>query len=556
MRSMTLRTRLNRIFLTGLVTLSLISTSLTGFAQETDPETLPESIAETDTGTVTIPITQTWNLNGVDKELLHDEDMTVHYTIVQDEDSYNDGKESVDPATFDLTDGDDPQEITFTAEHAGVFTYRLTAESKDAAGYTYDTTTYTIRHYVKNTADGGLETFLTAENEDGRKVSEIVYDHVFTPVTTNDPPVEKVVDGDVPESDGLFHFAMKAVSPEDAPLPAIGTAEITTRDHDIADVGEVTFTEVGTYVYEVSEVKEDLAGYTYDTRIYTVTYEVTEAADHALASTRTIEYEGEIIDPDSRFTFTNTYKASRGNGDGKHHEGGGPTGSVMIYKVDAADVDTRLAGARFIVTRTNGDYVKTITTDENGMAAMDGLLVGTYRLKEFRTPDGYTSEDRYVYFDVVRDTTSSNPTNVKVTNTKAASTIHMTAVKQWANVDGATTPDYVTFALVRDGVTTDVTQIASAANDWTVDFGLLPADGAAYSVTEVDVPENYSMSIESVTTGSEVSYTITNTYVDPNENHQNRYTGDDSRMMLYAGMMGATVMMLGGWFVMMRRRER
>lgn len=344
--------RPNRIFLAGVTTLTLLLSTLTVTAAESTPaaeDNRTTAVAESQTGSVTIPVSQTWDLGGADVSDLDGADTTLHYTIVQAEDSYNDGRESACPAAFDLTYDADAQDVTFAAEHAGVYTYTLTAERKESEGYTYDSTTYTIRQYVKNTGDGGLETFLTAENDEGRKVSHVVYNHVFTP-----EPVKPVEPG---------------------------------KHH-------------------------------------------------------------------------------------KSHKSDGSTGSVTV-------------------------------------------------------PD-----------------------------TKAQETIHITAAKQWANVEGVEVPESVTFALVKDGVTTDVTQIVSEDNDWMVDFGLLPADGTEYSVTEIDVPENYSMAMESVITGSEVSYTITNTYVNPGENHQNQFTGDDSDMMRYAGIMGMSVVLLSGWFLMTRRRER
>lgn len=237
---MTLRARVNRILLTSLMAITLASISLTAFAQETEAESTPESVAETDTGTVKIPISQDWNLNGVDADILHDEDMTVHYAIVQEADSYNDGKESVTPASFDLTYEDNTQEITFTAEHAGVYTYLLTAETNTAAGYTYDTTTYTIRHYVKNTANGGLETFLTAENMDGKKVSKVAYNHVFTSDTTIDPPHKKSSDGGTPEKGDATAEAVITGQDVDHAVPDTDVSPDTVVDHQNQYTGDAS----------------------------------------------------------------------------------------------------------------------------------------------------------------------------------------------------------------------------------------------------------------------------------------------------------------------------
>lgn len=328
---------LNRI-LAGLASAAIVlGAVLPARAQEPDSV---EVVAQTGTGSVTIPVSQTFALGDASLTRLYPGDLTVHYTITQVEDDYDDGGEQVDPASFDLTYDKNSQNVTFTATHAGVYTYTLTVEDKKAAYYTYDRTTYTIRQYVKNTEDGGLETFLTAENEDGKKVSKVIYRHVYT----------------------------------------------------------------------------------------------------------------------------NPRRGSHDKGQDESHPG------------------------------SNAD--------------------------------------------------------------PAEQTTHITAFKQWANVDGIELPESATFALVKDGVTTEATQTVSANNDWTADFGLLPTDGTSYTVTELDVPENYSMSVETVIAGSEVTYTITNTYIEPGADHQNRFTGDESQMTLYGVIMSVTAILLGGWAAMNRRREQ
>ena len=67
------------------------------------------------------------------------------------------------------------------------------------------------------------------------------------------------------------------------------------------------------------------------------------------------------------------------------------TYGIEITKTDAADVTKKLPGVVFEVHKDNaeGEVVGTITTDENGIAKLDGLALGTYYIKETKAATGY-----------------------------------------------------------------------------------------------------------------------------------------------------------------------
>lgn len=569
---------IKKTILAGVVAITMLGTTLTAFAAEDDYK---GGYIAAD-GQTSFDVSQTWNMNGVADALL---DEQVRYTIeAKNPDTFNYTGVSLTPDTFTL-DGigtKATQTLTFTSDHAGVFTYYIKAEGNAVkAGYTYDDTVYTIRAYVKR-VDGELVTNITAQQGDDTtdKVSKVTFAHTFQAGSSKDPidgkydpPVKKYLTGDRNTTQDTFTFQI--IPHDDNPADCMPESEFTTvtpvdEEHRTAEFGEILFPVVGTYRYDIVEIDDGQTGYHYDGTVYTVIYVVTEVDERnedgeatgnkIFHIERTFEKDGEQFDnPLNRYEFTNKYtKPEKGgdDGDGKRHDGGG-YGSVMVYKVDAASDDTRIAGVQFEVTKTNGDYVTTITTDDKGMAAIDSLPVATYRLKEMNTPAGYQAENRYVYFTVIKDTTIASPTNVKVTNTKAQDVLHLVAIKAWANVDGVTTPDSVTFELQKDGAATGVTQVASAENNWTVDFGLVPADGATYEVVETAVPEHYIMTTEKAINGSDVVYTITNTYENGGDNadHHNGATGDESNMILYAGIMGAAMICLAGWFVYERKNR-
>ncbi|MGT2951431.1 SpaA isopeptide-forming pilin-related protein [Streptococcus cuniculi] len=67
-----------------------------------------------------------------------------------------------------------------------------------------------------------------------------------------------------------------------------------------------------------------------------------------------------------------------------------PHKEIQIEKVDSNNKDKKLAGAVFEVRNADGVLVKTVTTDENGKASVDGLALGDYTVTEVQAPAGYT----------------------------------------------------------------------------------------------------------------------------------------------------------------------
>lgn len=75
----------------------------------------------------------------------------------------------------------------------------------------------------------------------------------------------------------------------------------------------------------------------------------------------------------------------------------GASGKVFEY------TEANLAGAEFELYSTEqGEAVATLITDENGMATVDGLALGSYYLKEVKAPEGFalTEEQKNVEYPV------------------------------------------------------------------------------------------------------------------------------------------------------------
>ncbi|MEK4739812.1 MULTISPECIES: SpaA isopeptide-forming pilin-related protein [Bacillus] len=95
-----------------------------------------------------------------------------------------------------------------------------------------------------------------------------------------------------------------------------------------------------------------------------------------------------------RLTLTKTedvkvveVKVSSGSGGGSASKG---RGSLHIKKYDEADKEKKLSGAVFtLFDRTGTNIIRTITTDDKGIAQFNNLKRDEYLLRETEAPDGY-----------------------------------------------------------------------------------------------------------------------------------------------------------------------
>jgi len=94
------------------------------------------------------------------------------------------------------------------------------------------------------------------------------------------------------------------------PMPEGSTGyqkEILLNGSGEAEIGAITFTNAGTYVYTIHEKHGGEKGWTYDTALYTITYEVTEDPDtHQLSAARTITRNDRVVE---ELRFVNSYTA-------------------------------------------------------------------------------------------------------------------------------------------------------------------------------------------------------------------------------------------------------
>ena len=136
--------------------------------------------------------------------------------------------------------------------------------------------------------------------------TKIVNTYVPKPVLV-DPPVKKIVEGN-PTNASTFQFEMKAINPTD-PMPngsANGVKLATVIGSGEVEFGTFEITQAGTYQYVIREIDDGIANYTYDTTLYTITFDVRDIAGQLVADTHVEKADGTVV---NEAVFTNVYKA-------------------------------------------------------------------------------------------------------------------------------------------------------------------------------------------------------------------------------------------------------
>ena len=268
----------------------------------------------------------------VDVTLGEDNTLTATPTIAKDGDgttvdaiTFANTKESAQQITVSkVWDGISCDHVTVRLMNGDTEVASAVLSSENSWAYTFSVDGITaagedIIYSVTEDAIDGYTSAISGDEESG-----FVVTNTYNGITVSDPPVTKVVTGDEPSEDSEFTFTLTAepdkstlpdgMASDEMPMPEAADGEqsmsITITGSGTSEFGDLTFTQPGTYVYQIAEVNGGVEGYTYDESVYEVTYVVTEVTDDngvtTLESTRTITKDGEEIDA-AEFTFTNTY---------------------------------------------------------------------------------------------------------------------------------------------------------------------------------------------------------------------------------------------------------
>ena len=119
------------------------------------------------------------------------------------------------------------------------------------------------------------------------------------------PQIEKTVKGNAP-SDETFTFNIKASedNPIGAELPTDTTA--TVKGAGTVSFGNITFSKVGTYKFEIREIAGESLGCTYDESVWTLTVKV-ENVDSALTVTSHTYTKAGVQPNENNASFENIY---------------------------------------------------------------------------------------------------------------------------------------------------------------------------------------------------------------------------------------------------------
>ena len=201
-----------------------------------------------------------------------------------------------------------------TYDAAGIYTYKIVEKAGEEAGYTYDTSVYTVT--VEVTDIGGKLVSKVAYAKDGadNAAGEVLATAVFTNTynagdTKAVFTAKKTIKGD-PQKTSRFTFELYKDSILEANL--LDTKSI--RGEGTVDFAEQTYDVPGTYTYKIVEKAGETAGYSYDGSIYTVTVEVTDIGGKL---TNTVTYVKDDAAAGAAAPtaaeFINTYDAGKTN---------------------------------------------------------------------------------------------------------------------------------------------------------------------------------------------------------------------------------------------------
>ena len=211
---------------------------------------------------------------------------------------------------FTITGTDEAEIGPIHFTKAGVYTYEIRHVTEPRPGYEYDQTVYTVEVLVES----GLTATVIAANQNGDKVSAILYEHSYNedeevlptdPSVTVDPPVVKTVAGN-PSKPSTFTFRLTPGNPSN-PMPGgavngVKTVKITGSGW--ADFGVWPYTKAGTYYYTVSEDNTGESNYIYDTTVFTIIDTVTAENGQLVAARVILNNANKQV---TSLSFINTY---------------------------------------------------------------------------------------------------------------------------------------------------------------------------------------------------------------------------------------------------------
>ncbi len=295
--------------------------------------------------------------------------------------------------------------ITFTK--AGTYSFTISEKKENEKGYTYDTSTWTLKVVVEDNG-GRLEvTGYTYTKADGTSSSDkATFTNTYDPAdATYQPKVTKEITGETTPSSKTFTFTLAADAQAGAQLPANTTATVTGSG--TANFGDIKFTKAGTYNFTISENAGADAGYTYDTSTWTLKIKV-EDKDGTLEVTKSTYTKADGTSSEDTATFTNTYDPTDAIYQPKVTKAltGETTPSSKTFTFTLTADATNLAGAQ-LPTDTTATVTGSGSSTDAGNTSFGAIAftkAGTYHFtisEEKGSEKGYTYDGNSWTLEVV-----------------------------------------------------------------------------------------------------------------------------------------------------------
>lgn len=288
----------------------------------------------------------------------------------------------------ETNDKDGKVSFRLPEEHAtiGTYYYQLEEVDKGAAGTTYDSTIYYIRVAIVDN-NGVLEHVATVLNYPDK--TAIVFKNCYeaTPVSVQMTGTKLLKDLTAQKDKSLeadmFSFSLVEVDENGVHVPGGLNVTVANDANGKFAFEEITYTEAGTYYYQLSEVKGSLPGITYDETVYTFKVEVTD--DIANAQLNAVVYRS----TDGGVTYEKVNNAA--------------ADFVNEYEIVIKPVQLPVYGLKELTGRTleAGEFSFTLTeVDAEGK-----VLTGGVKLTGLNDADGeiafgsiaYDAEGTYYY---------------------------------------------------------------------------------------------------------------------------------------------------------------
>ncbi len=455
----------------------------------------------TATGTATVSATK--KLNGRAKAL---EDGEFSFSLTKVSALDKDNKPITD-SNADQTKTNKGEAINFDTlnyTQAGTYTYTLKEEETDKGGIKKDPTVYTVIVEMEDNDEGHLTQTVTYKKGDAEVSAEdVIFTNQYTAIGTATVSATKKLTG---RANGLqdkeFSFSLTPVSA----VAADGKTEITDPNTDAetnpggmltasndgngnVTFEKLTYTQAGTYTYELKEENTAEAGITKDPSVYTVTVSVTDDGLGNLHADVKYSKDGKEVAA-ADVAFENVY--------------------------DAEDTSIRLGATKAFDRELEGNEFTFALreVDQNGHAVEGGISREAVNGKDGSVlfdPIPYDKEGTYYY--QISETAGNDPTVLAYD--AAVYTVTVTVKDVDAKlVATAVSPDKVTFtntstkayldkqdAETGAGIPGAVLRIVDKSNgavveEWTSDgkphevLGKLSKNGS-YALEEVSAPDGY-----------------------------------------------------------------